>query len=766
MKKVNLFLILGIFLMTAFVFTGCPKEPDDNTVDATVKVTGVTLTAPDGGDSTTLWVGEGAGSGEFPNSVELTAIIEPGDAANKEVEWTVFPAIYVSRIINGNKITITAVETSGTTATDITVKTKDGNFTKIHKIYVKTMSTNGNGGGDNKKELVLYNQAASPSAGTTTDLTAAWNESTKRYTIKNTYDNPVEAGFYNNNDTSTPPNISVQNATFVHFGTSLSGASSVSARVRISQRYGSGANTGGLIMGMFNSPDTASKDVKFVGIRIGTNGGEMRGYCSRPAGDNSATALSPVVNAAGWDQEFVLEVTRTSVTDYTLIISSSEGVELGRLTRSATHVVEINPAYLGFIVVRADVEISQIIIKEGSETVFSTPSTAPTAILPASVEFTTPVSGSGPYAYTHSISGGNNTIAISAKVLPAGAAQDITWTITGTGASLNTTTGGSVMAALTAAGEVIVTAAAAGTETKAALVLTVTSDSIPVSGITISAPGGSTAIMAGNGDIPPKTLQMSADVQPYNATYDNIAWSVSDTSTYTGAVTAAGGSINASTGVLTAAANQTADTIDIWVFAAAGGFNSAGYKITVMKYADNSVIWQYKAGDATISNNTTPQKINGIDAVRTGGNYQANETGLYTTGTSSSRFVLGYASPTYNTGTGGTSGTVYVTNGQLDLNRKFKVTIEYGTTSSTYIEVYLQNNGTSNANSVFGSNSRQSVTPTAAGGTAEFTFDTDALILNEGITTATKAEILAKSFLQFRVGAATLITGIVIEEVN
>ena len=140
----NLFNRAALVFVTAlliFAFTGCPEETNTKPGNTTKKVTGVTLTAPGGGTSTELWFGEGAGQGEFPNSVVLTAAIVPEDADNQELEWTVFPLVYVSRVIDGNKITITATQASGTTATTVTVKTKDGNFPKTHSIYVKAMGS-------------------------------------------------------------------------------------------------------------------------------------------------------------------------------------------------------------------------------------------------------------------------------------------------------------------------------------------------------------------------------------------------------------------------------------------------------------------------------------------------------------------------------------------------------------------------------------------------------------------------------------------------
>jgi len=579
MKRTKLLLVLCVMALTAVVFTGCKNEPGGD--GGKVKVTGVTITAPGGGTSTDLWMGEGAGTVANPNSVELIAAVTPGNASNKSVTWSVFPQTTTNHVIDGNKITLTPKAVVGTTATTVTAKSKDGNFTKSHTIYVKNMGDSSEPGPIGDAALVLFSQ---PNAAGTTDIAAAWDNTTKKYTISNTSD---AGGFFNNTGTSNPPNISVQGATFVHLNKTITGTASISARIKLTARSGSGGGTAGIVIGMFDNPATAGNQNKFAGIRVTSNSSEMRGYCSRPAGDNSATPFAPAFTPAAWNEEFILEVARTG-TDYLFSIKNSSDILITTLTRNATQVTEINPAYLGFIVARADVEISQITIKNDTTTVFSTPATAGAVTPPESVEFTAPVSGTGPYSYNHSISGGHNTLQISAKVLPANAVPDITWSITGAGASLDPLTGGTVTATLTQAGEVTVTATAFGTEVKAVLALTVSSDPIPVVGVVVSAAGAKTDIMAGDGgDNHPHTLQMNALVSPGNATYDSIVWSVSDTSTYSAATTATGGSINAS-GLLTAAANQTAETVPIYVFASTTNpaFNSTGYQITVTKYKE------------------------------------------------------------------------------------------------------------------------------------------------------------------------------------
>ena len=141
------------------------------------------------------------------------------------------------------------------------------------------------------------------------------------------------------------------------------------------------------------------------------------------------------------------------------------------------------------------------------------------------------------------------------------------------------------------------------------------------------------------------------------------------------------------------------------------------------------------------------------------------------------RWVLGYATPTYSSGTA-TANNAYVTNAELDLSRKFKITVDYtSATTAGNFYVYLNNNTTSSGSSVFGSSPKGKSglllqeTPATASGTYTVTVDPSDLTLTAEATTAAvnKANVLQHSFLQFRCDsslASFVVTKILVENVD
>ncbi|MHC1733050.1 MAG: Ig-like domain-containing protein [Bacteroidales bacterium] len=149
---------------------------------------------------------------------------------------------------------------------------------------------------------------------------------------------------------------------------------------------------------------------------------------------------------------------------------------------------------------------------------------------------------------TASITATNGTLQLSASVLPTNATdKSVTWSvINGTGQATISPTG-----LVTAVSTGTVTARATardGSGVYGSLVITISNQVVPVSGITVSASGGTASITATNG-----TLQLSASVLPTNATDKSVTWSVINgtgqaTISPTGLVTAV------STGTVTARA--------------------------------------------------------------------------------------------------------------------------------------------------------------------------------------------------------------------
>ncbi len=143
------------------------------------------------------------------------------------------------------------------------------------------------------------------------------------------------------------------------------------------------------------------------------------------------------------------------------------------------------------------------------------------------------------------------TLQLSAQVLPANATnKSVTWSIiNGTGQATISSTG-----LVTAVSGGTVTARATandGSGVYGSLALTILNQIIPVTGISVTAVGGSPVIDVNNG-----TLQLTANIIPSNATYKSILWSLAGgtgeaTITQSGLVTAV------SDGKITAIASAT-----------------------------------------------------------------------------------------------------------------------------------------------------------------------------------------------------------------
>jgi uncharacterized protein YjdB len=117
----------------------------------------------------------------------------------------------------------------------------------------------------------------------------------------------------------------------------------------------------------------------------------------------------------------------------------------------------------------------------------------------------------------------NGTLQLTAAILPVNATnQTVTWGITnGTGeASIS----GSGLVTAVSPGTVTATATANdGSGVSGSLVLTISNQIVPVTGIIVTGAGGATTITTDMG-----TLQLSAAVTPANATNKTIAWDIID----------------------------------------------------------------------------------------------------------------------------------------------------------------------------------------------------------------------------------------------
>ena len=137
----------------------------------------------------------------------------------------------------------------------------------------------------------------------------------------------------------------------------------------------------------------------------------------------------------------------------------------------------------------------------------------------------------------------NGTIQLSAAIAPTNATnQTVTWTIAnGTGQATISSTG-----LVTAVSNGTVTARATandGSGIYGTLVITISSQVIPVTGITVTGAGGSSVITTDNG-----TIQMSAAIAPTNATNQTVTWTIAN---------GTGQATISSTGLVTAVSNGT-----------------------------------------------------------------------------------------------------------------------------------------------------------------------------------------------------------------
>jgi uncharacterized protein YjdB len=238
--------------------------------------------------------------------------------------------------------------------------------------------------------------------------------------------------------------------------------------------------------------------------------------------------------------------------------------------------------------------------------------------------------------------GGATSVATSgnlqmiATVLPVNATnQSVTWSVTnGTGtASINTTSG--VLTGLTAGTVTVCATATDGSGIQGCATITVVSNAVFVSSITVSGQGGATAVTSGN------SLQMIATILPANATNQNVTWSVTNG---TGTAT-----INTVTGVLT---GGSAGTVTVCATAVDGSGTQGCTTITI---------------DPILVTNITVQGQGGITNVLSGNNLQMIATVTPTNATNPSvtwSITPGTGTATINptTGllTGGNPGTVAV----------------------------------------------------------------------------------------------------------
>jgi len=517
------------------------------------------------------------------NELQLTAAITPTNATFQDVTWDssdkTKATISSTGLINALQAgtTTISVETAGTTV--------EGSSVPATASFLLTVKAPGDGV-DPSEYLLILNKNETTAAGTTTNLTTAYNSTTKRLTINNNEpDGRVWAGESADGDNG------VVGATLVYFKDLLGTNASISARVRLTKKNeGTTASSveSQVVMGFMNGIDTTN--VRFMGIRVNA-AGQWRAYHSRN-GTNSSAALTGVGYTEGaasvsqiasvaipFDEEFILEVVRGTGNEgraprtMTVYLKDTvTGATIASVARDNANDFNVDPAYAGFIVANVEVEISQITVREAAlqsdlalpaSIKFSSDASSPIPAKPASIILSgATIDGEYPeYTETHPTANGTS-LAVTASVLPARAPQNIIWGVT-TNASLASQSNTGVTVNGLDDTEVVVLTATAGTAV-ATLTITVTSGAIPVTELEIKEKDKKTSIMAGDGGgTPAETLAFECEVHPHTATNQNYTWKVYNAAIGTTEATIVAIDAN---GIVTIAETVT-DPTDVWVVA-------------------------------------------------------------------------------------------------------------------------------------------------------------------------------------------------------
>jgi uncharacterized protein YjdB len=697
------------------------KVDDQSVEDVHVSNVTIVLASGEAVPATGLAFNKAAGGEFIPANIQLGVSVLPADASDKTVGWSSNNES-VATVSDNGVVTPKAVGNAVITATSNDEPTKKAtvNVTVTEDIAPSQYT------------LKLVNQSSSPTEGTTTTL-PEMDATTKRYTIANAFDTFSSSAWTGAGWGGGSATTGVTGTTVLYLDKALGNNASISARVRITQAFGTPANSGGLIFGMFSNPVGAS-NIQFSGLRAGTDG-TVAIYMTRDQGssggiNNSATQFGTSLTGS-MDDEYIFTVTRTDAQNYTLKVADANGTQLRSQDRggAAATIIDLGNVYPGFIIARAKVEISQITVTEGTAgtVIYQSGASDPTVFPVESVEFTAPVvaGADGEYTYIHSTSSGDLSLAISAIAKPARATdKTINWTV-GSGASLSQNTGNDVTVTFDSALDATVEVTASSGTKSARLTITVKAGAVSVESINIAAPSD-TSIMSGFTQ--PDKLQLSATILPSAAT-QSVTWSVwgneAGTSTTSAATISSTGD---KTGVLAASSTDVGTDTDVWVFAEAtdgsGIRSTTGTKITIKKYV--APIFRWVNGDTLTGNINTSATINGKTVTKLNGTFSVNSSGdivFPATG----RLIIGASHST----AGAISTTSTSFNGQLDLSKKFRVRVTYTVTATSGNFRFGLNNTSNNGDgTIFGSGGRIQSNPGAVGNTVTLTATWDPATLN------------------------------------
>jgi len=774
MKKTMFFTTAAVFL-AILMLAGC-SNPSSSSNDNKELVKSVTLNR----SSLALDLAE-------TTSFTLTATIVNG-AAGDSVIWTSSDTDenYVTISSDGVNCTVTAVaETESPVTVTATLSSDSG------KKAVCSVTVTGEPVQPADYELALYTNAAPGNPTREGEPTMELPDPVNNiYTINCDYDPvaslnsilPTSAGGFGN-------------ATFLYLNHPVTGDYKFRVRARMTSTPASNSTSKGIIIGGFTADgDGPNTNSMLNGIVYRCSGGSgSLPYAIRSA--LSKTASQPDVGglnvSVAKDTEFIFEVTRTSTGFTHTVYISKSGEELPGTNNpyspssySGLAIQPDTPVYPCIAFASVMAEVSQIELWVGDLTGDPVYYSGDSAAAPVSVSaITVGVDGgngmlsttnagtaSDPATYTIKASDAASGIQLTSAVIPSYAdEQGVTYWLSQAhtndpGITVDQNTG---LVTVTAPGTATIQAISNDVaEPDYFLTIIATADYVAVGDFNIT--GSLDSIQEG------QQTTYSTDIGPA-ITNPVVVWTASpagavkflDSGTQVDSITGPSATVIGITATAEVTITATATTTD-----GTTPTTKSADKTIAVTTAQNT-IFSWNTGDGYTDNS----KVNGVSVHRGGGTVGVDGNGNLSL-TGGGRFVLGFSTPVYSSGTA-TSSSAYVTNAELDLSRKFMITVVYDSSAGAgNFFIYLNNDGTSSANGVLSySTTKNSVLvdlapPAATGGTISLTVDPDTdLTLTSAAVTAgiAKDDVLHNSFLNFRCDSSNnsfIISSILIEYVD
>jgi uncharacterized protein YjdB len=622
-------------------------------------------------------------------NITLTAEVLPSNtiSADRVITWA-SDAETVATVVNG---VVTWVGEGTATITATAAGLKENGDPAIGTVTINATAPAG------VAKLIVFNQSASPTEGTTTALPELANG---RYIINNA--NP-DAKF----DSAALPNTTKDNV-LVYLDTPVTGDFTLDTRLNIVEFNGVSPDAAwsGAWIGAFNAPtmnnfaEAVADSWAFIGPRK-VYGGDDRMVITRnyDSDSSSASAASGTTYPTGrlydpnsWEYEYRYTISRVGTT-YTIQVKNpktgavlAEGTRTPSGTSYYTDILQ-GDVYLGVMITNCKIEISDFKVTQGANTVYQQtptdpgPSPVTATTLELSVANAEGASGFDYVAALASVPAAG--IQINAAFTPVNATDDIQWAIDPTtGASVSQTG----LVTITTSGEYTITATASSPNVSAEYKIKILEVIPDVAEVIIS---GETEVNVGS------TIKLTAEVLPVGANSE-VFWESSDTAKAT---------VVLDTGVVTGLALGT-------VTITAKSYNGAGDSEVTDTHEVNIIgpkegvffSWNAATDDAleTIANNAT-RTISGVPVTAVGRVVTAVTEGTKGYAVANGRFAIGSDSTT------ATAASDTTTAGVLSLDVPFKITIVYASMTldspdnGLAFQVYLNNNTSNQGYSALGS---------------------------------------------------------------